>query len=83
MGWGYDVVDGKNVPYWIIANSWGPGEYFKNFSSLSPILGWANGGTFKYLRGMRMGLIEDSAISGLYDYEKSPKCKKSNMCNIL
>jgi hypothetical protein len=44
IGWGFDVIDGKEVKYWLIRNSWGPG--------------WASQGFAKILRGANFGMIE-------------------------
>lgn len=52
VGWGNETsADGKQIPYWIVRNSWGPE--------------WGDGGYFKFLRGSNHCEIEENVIVGV------------------
>jgi len=52
LGWGVDKSTGKDVPYWLVANSWNED--------------WGDQGYFKILRGVNECGIEGSIVAGTY-----------------
>jgi len=48
VGWGDQMQDGQNVPYWLIKNSWNDT--------------WADNGQFRYKRGVNLFGMEDGCV---------------------
>ncbi|CAJ0594884.1 unnamed protein product [Cylicocyclus nassatus] len=50
IGWGVENMNGRDVKYWLISNSWGPR--------------WGENGFFRMIRGENHCLIESEVVAG-------------------